>query len=327
MKNCEASCDKTNLIRALKTNMAPILYKSDHRDQYHKIVKSYLKNMDSCLSIHEGHLVIKKKDKILVTFEKKLGSVSENGIAYMNLGKGFGKLLKFSCKLMPANVKNNAIEIAILAKTSKLVEQNKFPNMPMLYMAKKCSMPCEFKECPDLIQYNTYFIVLNELADYDLNNWFKESHSIKDYQSIILQLFLAILKFHKLGYIHDDLHLGNVLIHKITSGGVWHYKIGSEDIYVENTGYLLVLWDFGDVISINDNNQISDYYRPFNIMYDQKLLPDKLRLIIKPLLFNLEKKMKLSIKDEEQLIIKIIKGTPFNISDKKGILNITSYIV
>jgi predicted unusual protein kinase regulating ubiquinone biosynthesis (AarF/ABC1/UbiB family) len=41
-----------------------------------------------------------------------------------------------------------------------------------------------------------------------------------------------------MGFYHNDLHLGNFLIHKVKPGGFWHYKISDIDIYVKNMGYL-----------------------------------------------------------------------------------------
>lgn len=48
---------------------------------------------------------------------------------------------------------------------------------------------------------------------------------------------------------HNDLHAGNVLVHKIKPGGYFLYKINNKNYYVPNLGYVFLLWDFG-MISI-----------------------------------------------------------------------------
>jgi hypothetical protein len=46
------------------------------------------------------------------------------------------------------------------------------------------------------------------------------------------------------GRIHNDTHPGNFLYHNIKAGGFFHYNIFGVDYYLENIGFLWVIWDF-----------------------------------------------------------------------------------
>jgi hypothetical protein len=109
---------------------------------------------------------------------------------------------------------------------------------------------------------------MNELADSDLRTFFRSSiHNAATYESLAMQMFFAIYAFHKLGYSHEDAHHGNFLVHKIAPGGCWWYKIGHIDVYVPNTGYLLVLWDPGMAIKMKDAYFMDDYERCFDLFH------------------------------------------------------------
>jgi hypothetical protein len=49
-------------------------------------------------------------------------------------------------------------------------------------------------------------------------------------------------------YFHYDAHWGNFLYHKIKPGGYFHYNIFGNDYYIENYGFLWVIWDYGEAI-------------------------------------------------------------------------------
>lgn len=258
---------RKNLIRVLKKHIAPVLNKADsieNRIKLHRILQTHLKNLKQCIEVKNSKVVISDGDKDVITFDKRIGSDSAYGIAYMNMGLGFARLLKFSCKLMDSYREEHKQEVSILDKLSKIVEKGMFPNFPMTYKVLECYDKCKSKDCPLVAKKNSYYVVINELANSDLENWFKTKHSIEQYESVIAQLVLAIEYYHRLGYVHNDMHLGNALIHAVTPGGYWHYRLGKKDIYVPNNGHLLVLWDFG--LSVKNGNSAIDFYRPIALM-------------------------------------------------------------
>jgi len=274
------------------------------------------KDLQPCLGLSANNLIIKNsKDQPIINFDKRIGTESKYGIAYLNKGAGFGRLLKFSCKLMIEN-KKHTTEVEILKALTKIVLTDKLIHFPITYKVMKCDNPCLFQECPQIIEKKPYYIVINELADEDLEMWFKVKHSAIEYESIIMQIIVAVHYFNFLGYQHNDLHLGNFLIHKIKSGGYWHYKLDSFDIYIPNTGYLLVMWDFGKSTIPPYIIPSKDYYNAIGLIGDmkkvfknEKLIPvpkSMMNNILNPLVDHIY-----NLQETDDVILFIIKNIPF----------------
>jgi hypothetical protein len=265
------NADRNKLISVMKKRLSPILHKGDStksRVAFYRIMQEYLVGLKPCLTTVDRKLaLVNDKNEPIVKFQKRIGSKSVYGMAYMNMGKGFAKLLKFSCKLMSDSVPGHTEEVKILKLMSNAVIDGKTPNMPLTYLSMNCTKPCGTNpRCPDVAKNNGYFVVVNELASMDLQTWFKKTHSTKAYESVLFQLLLSLYSFHQLGYSHNDTHLGNYLIHEITPGGYWRYKVNGEEVYIPNVGYLVVLWDPGMALPINNNDPVIDYYRTFSLI-------------------------------------------------------------
>ena len=64
--------------------------------------------------------------------------------------------------------------------------------------------------------------------------------------------------FHKyINAFHNDAHAGNFLYHRIKPGGYFHYNIYGQDFYLENIGYLWVIWDFGLIQPFSNSKLIN----------------------------------------------------------------------
>jgi hypothetical protein len=279
--------ERVKLISAVKRAIKPILHKGDTieaRIQFASIMNKYINDLKPCLEEKQGKLYLyDKKRNPVIFFDKQIGSQSMYGVAYMNMGKGFGKLLKFSCKIMASNVPEHKLEINILKKMSNLVLMKKNPNMPVVYSSIKCSKNCELDICPPNVKKNGYYIVLNELANSDIQNWLKQHYTQEVYESILMQVMFSIYSFHCLGYSHNDCHLGNFLIHHIKPGGCWRYKVGKHNVYVPNHGYQLVLWDPGFAGKLSNFHFSVDYYRVFSLIANMMDYNQYINLKLKPL--------------------------------------------
>ena len=117
--------------------------------------------------------------------------------------------------------------------------------------------------------------LFNELANGDLksfiNNYQDYKNNTQLFLNLFVQIFLSIIFFqYHTGMIHNDCHWGNFLYHKIKKGGYFHYKLFGEDFYLENIGFLWVIWDFELATSIkteyNENGFIlvDDFNRIIN---------------------------------------------------------------
>ena len=239
---------RAKLISAIKKVLAPIIHKADSikvRKHFADIMKNYLKDVQQCIDMEADKIVLRNKTgSPAVVFENQIGTKSQYGMAFLTKGAGFGNLLKFSSKIMKVTA-DHKTEISLLNMMSKFVINETCPNMPVTYQTTKCTKTCAFTDCPEITKKSQYYVVVNELANCDLQTWLMQSYNDATYESIIMQLLFAVYSFHQLKYLHNDCHLGNFLIHNIKPGGYWKYKIYDRTVYVPNMGYLLVLWDPG----------------------------------------------------------------------------------
>lgn len=258
---------KRDLINAVKKGIKPIINRSntlDTRIAYSKILKNHLKTFtkNTCIQKHNDKLVLINDNEKLLTFMNRIGTDSENGIAYINSGTGMSRLLKFSTKLMSSTKPQHRQEVKLLKKMSKLAEERKCPNMPIIYDVIECKTPCPFSVCPELTKNEPYYIVLSELANYDMFEFLKTKRTSRELQSVFMQILFSIYAFQNLGYKHSDTHLGNFLIHETENKyGYWEYNVNGKKVYVPNAGYTVVMWDPGqaEVLNTEDNTYMRDY--------------------------------------------------------------------
>ena len=271
---------RERLTNALKKALTPILNHKDsleNRVHFAKVLRRYFGNVQSCIeSSRENPLKVtlrEKTDKSIkekIIFDKRIGSDSVYGTAYLNMGKGLSRVLKFSIKIMPTNFSD---EVDLLKKMSRIAELGISPNMPITYNVLKCISPNDptlirNPSANELIKKGNYYVVLNELANGDTHDFFKYNYDIQTYESIVLQMIFSLRTFHNIGYYHNDAHLGNYLYHKISPGGFWQYQYKNTVIYIPNTGYLMVLWDPGMAKKENDKilQRRLDYNRTLRLL-------------------------------------------------------------
>ena len=200
-----------------------------------------------------------------VLASKQIGTASKNGVVFLsNINMKYKESYKFAIKVA-TNKKDNLNEVKILEMVSAMVLRKVTPHFPILYKTFNCGSPVDTKDYPKLVQKKNYLIILNELASGDLIS-FQKTPEFNTNDNIIIntfqQIYISILSFHILTKrSHNDCHWGNFLYHKVKAGGYIHYQIYDEDIYIENLGYLWVIWDFGltsPLISLNNNQKDFD---------------------------------------------------------------------
>jgi hypothetical protein len=314
---------RERLTNALKKALKPILNHKDsleNRVHYAKILRRYFGNVQSCIeSSKDNPLKVTLREqtskdlKEKIVFDKRIGSDSVYGTAYLNMGKGLSRVLRFSIKIMPTKFSD---EVNLLKKMSRIAELGISPNMPITYSVLKCLSPNDptlirNPSANELMKKGKYYVVLNELANGDTHDFFKYNYDIQTYESIILQMIFSLRAFHNIGYVHNDAHLGNYLYHKILPGGFWQYQYKNTVIYVPNTGYLMVLWDPGMAKKENDTilERRIDYNRtlrliqsiPNNKFYqDKKMIGIPSRIPLNNIIYANE------FKDKDNVIKKII---------------------
>lgn len=239
--------------------------------------ESLVETFSSEMKFLNGEHYCLGNDKIFgksIKLKKRIGSPSVYGEAWFSTLKGIDSkhehniavkkiLLKkadihdtpFSKKQLLSG-KSVWSEIAAYILCNVLVFSRICPNLPILYKYTWCSQGCKFvnKEM-DVSKKgnNACILIANELADGDINH-FTEGKNKKIWndeliENFIFQVTVALYSLKKyFNMRHNDLHGGNVLVHRIKKvKGYFHYRINKEDYYLPNLGYFFILWDFGMV--------------------------------------------------------------------------------
>jgi hypothetical protein len=240
-------------------------------EYYNKIIK-YLKNINfksnNCISLTSQNNKYLLTDNIKLY--KQIGSVSVFGIIYkaMNINDFYKSIPKFVVKIQLQS-KESKNELSIFKKLSSYAFKNNIIHIPLYYFDSICNNIIKEPAYPKLIREakkinKSYSIILYERADGDLKSFITSKNYNEDiWKNIYEQIFISIFIIHNLGYLHNDAHWGNFLYRKIKKGGCFHYKIDDEDYYIENMGYIWMIWDYGNVRDIKLHAPyaiLKDYY-------------------------------------------------------------------
>ena len=184
--------------------------------------------------VFRGHMLTKLKEKHPISIKKVPLSIDDLQLFLQN--QHTNRKLIFSTKTVWR-------EIYLLKMCSKLVKIKKSIHLPLhffyVYSGTNNWNKSLSKNGPHIYSYN-------ELAQEDLKSWSARPRSHNEFISCFLQIFFALYVLqHYLGFLHNDLHWGNILVFPIKKGGCWCYNINGEEYYIQNEGFLFVLWDFG----------------------------------------------------------------------------------
>lgn len=306
------------------------------RCKYSKAVKQYIKDVPPCL-VADSYGVFHMGDQM--TLSKRIGSDSKYGIAYLAEGTGqsTGSIIKVAAKVIRNRRKDGRNhEVAILDILSRKVCSG-FPNFPMMYAVLKCDKAicrADDRDCHALFK-DRHLVILNEIAVGDLSMWLRKPRKPSQCYSAIAQIIVALMAFNELGFVHNDTHWGNFLYHNVPAGGCWHYVIDGEDIYVENTGQVWVLWDFGmsSKFTTYSKKAYDDYTRIMNaFIHSSSFGWLKNPKIVSPTVSNFALRIKTKLSDDIATntgnpIYKLIKEVP-SLRRKVGeVLNASPYVI
>ena len=281
---------------------------------YHTL-KAQFANLNPCI-IEKDEKLILTGYKYPIVFDKRIGSESGAAVAYMAHTEEGLEPIYFSAKIMMEQ-NDNRKEIEILKKLTDLALTGNYPNFPLMYTVLTCNSACMTGGCPWILK-DKYIVVLNELANGDTQWWFTKKYTDKVYKSVILQMIYTINAFHKVGYVHNDMHLGNFLVHKIKPGGFITYTINNVKINVPNCGHLLVIWDFG----LSSKIQNVDPY--FSDFIDNEITGIKKWGVLSGIMEINERNSYREVINEDDTIENVMQPLP--VLTEKWLLKIINYI-
>ena len=242
-------------------------------DLFYQRIKNYKSNVRKIQTINSYQCLIATKTKTglysyklpggTIILEKQIGSKSKYGVIFLTKSKFSSVML--ATKLMPRN-DHNYDEIVISQNMSKVVLQDKSPHFLLVYKYIYCNDIRMNNNLPEIISKHEYYIAINELADGNFKDFLEFNNNEQLLLNAYKQIMISILSFHYFtnGYLHNDCHYKNFLFHKIKAGGYFQYNIYGKNIYIENMGYIWMIWDFGLVkkdTNIYRYNPLKDYFR------------------------------------------------------------------
>jgi hypothetical protein len=228
------------------------------------------------ISTSRADFEIIKKNKYMyksLLLDKQIGSDSKYGAVYsVKYGKK-PKLYIVAAKLLCVNESNNR-ELMILKKLTNLVLKGKTIHLPIMYFNIKIEKTEKIKNelLPDVIKYcNNFHICFNEMFAGDLKMMMNsKKQNLNFIKNTITQIFLSISTFTTYSkYMHKDAHWGNFLYHNVQKGGYFYYKVNNIDIYLENIGFIWVIWDYGFAKKIKNKKIHRDYLRIIHAFFSK----------------------------------------------------------
>lgn len=233
-------------------------FKYDSLDERIKIftqVKSHLKNVrkNSCLQSKRFRTGNGYTINDIINLESVLSDEGFFGIIYKTSIKDVKYPIATKVMSNDDEDDGNKNETLLSRNISNNVLKTKLSRHFLLnYKNFYCNQPDN--QLPDKVKDEKYFISLNEMAAGDFQNLcmtnkggFLQKHDMV--LNVILQCFLSIATFHKLGWLHFDSHSGNFLytLTKQTKSktSYYHYQILGKDYYLKDCGITMLLNDFG----------------------------------------------------------------------------------
>jgi hypothetical protein len=289
---------KINAINKIKKAFSPFV-KRVSADIYTRVrylmmirreLKKVLEEGKGCLKIYKENPdgTFKYCIGSHIILNKRIGTPSAFGEAYLSeFREKSKKLLTFVSKISKYDNEKTSKELEILELLTNKVRIGKCPHFPITYGYVSCDKLYEsdnFLNYPVIIKKNLKNKILtlfNELANGDFNSFIKtyQYYDVNIFLNSLVQIYLSIISFYyHTDMIHNDCHCGNFLYHKIKKGGYFHYKIFDEDYYLENIGFLWVIWDFEFARKIKNE-----------ITYNDKICYNDFQRFVKCFLFNIAK--------------------------------------
>lgn len=143
-------------------------------------------------------------------------------------------------------------EKKLLDLVNDLILKNKCPNFVLTYNIAYCD-GCIFSNLP-----TKCYVTFMEALDSDLCRVKLEKHH---QLSILYQLLIAVHAIHSnYGIWHRDIKKSNILIQMIKPGGYFEYVIDGISYFVENTGIVVFMADFGVSESLFPKYSWTGYY-------------------------------------------------------------------
>jgi hypothetical protein len=262
------------ILSSNKSSSVIDIYEKDRYKKYGKIMDFFKKIKLG----RKGCIIPASKDNTYILnndigLYKQIGSVSLFGVIYksININKKYSSdyIPKFVTKIQLFS-KTFKSELKILQIIMKIIQKDNIPCIPYIYNIMECDNIVKDDRNPLPLQKakksnKSYSIIIYELANGDLKSFLKKERDYNIWKNCYEQIFMSIFLFRSIiGNHHGDTHTGNFLYRRVKAGGCFCYNINGINYYIENLGYVWMIWDYGNsrpIKELSDAIWIQDYMK------------------------------------------------------------------
>ena len=207
-------------------------------------------------------------------------------------------------------------ENRILDLVNNLLLNWRCPNFVYIYNMAMCDGCKVQRYFSNRASIGSCYVTFMEAANTDLHH--AKLDSFAKQLSVLYQLLIAVYAIHRYYAIwHRDIKLANVFVSYIKPGGHILYEIGNKKYYVENTGIIVYLADFGVSEVLSPLYAFDKYYghRNAEVAISSKKINDS-KLYWKPITIQGNKTIKW-VDSSSSSSSNIIKGTQNEITSQR----------
>ncbi|KNE61537.1 haspin protein kinase [Allomyces macrogynus ATCC 38327] len=162
---------------------------------------------------------------------------------------------------MPKAVRKQLLEIEVMSFLKPYIVQYRIPHFPLLYGFGVCQTS----------DGNVLHLFMEQL-DSDLKSM-RGKLTEDQVKSMLLQVLVALYLFHQFGLVHEDMHAGNVMFHRVPKDTCIEYTLPGGRIVIPTYGLFCYIIDYGKVRNVSSASTLD---QQDGMQYDVTQILDKL---------------------------------------------------
>jgi hypothetical protein len=103
------------------------------------------------------------------------------------------------------------------------------------------SVAAEFS--PDKLQY-AHLLITEAASGSPVEKWIAQPHSLQEIKDVLFQIYYTLMCFNQIGFMHADLHGGNVFVDPNKDGTELVFILGENMMYRCKPAYITKIYDF-----------------------------------------------------------------------------------
>jgi hypothetical protein len=233
---------------------------------YKLLNKTFDKNDLQCLIPFQNKKNLYSINKKII-LKKRIGQDSVYGTIFLSLIKPLKYKFITKVQLFDKTGKN---ELQILSLIRDYALKSKNFHLPLFIKNFNCNSYDIFDSRlpPNIVgkYFYSYSSTTAELAHGTVREYIEvifkgnKNDISRKIINLIKQCILSVMTLHYLGFSHNDAHLRNFLFFNVKkTDGYYKYNYKGKSFYLENTGVVCVIWDFGKSKPLDKINMLDDF--------------------------------------------------------------------